>query len=131
MTTAYTAGSTGCICHCCLNPGGQTGYLLLHLVHSKLGHIVLWGGLGGYTPGSLGDVLTGIWGDPVTLGPHRPLIGWFSHRCEGQCVSVQTSCILSDRPSGSEWGHHRVGPHPLGYIGLWGSPGGSYCMGGG
>lgn len=57
-----------------------------------LGHIILWGRLGGDTAGSLGDVLTGIWGDPVTLGPHRPLIGWFSHRCEGQCVSVHTSC---------------------------------------
>lgn len=41
------------------------------------------------------------------------------------------TCILSDRPSGSEWGHHCVGPHPLGHIGLWGSPRGSYCMGGG
>lgn len=35
MATAYAAGSTGCICHCCLNPSSQTGYLLLHLVHSK------------------------------------------------------------------------------------------------
>lgn len=41
------------------------------------------------------------------------------------------TCILSDRPSGSERGHHCVGPHPLGHIGLWGSPRGSYCMGGG
>lgn len=39
--------------------------------------------------------------------------------------------ILSDRPSGPKWGHHCVGPHSLGHIGLWGSPGGSYCMGGG
>lgn len=41
------------------------------------------------------------------------------------------TCILSDRPSGPERGHHCVGPHPLGHIGLWGSPGGSYCMRGG